>query len=64
MKLSHEIYSNFNTSLSFKTLMDAENICDLENLLNNTSKVVKINYEKREYYPLSHNQLNVYIESV
>ena len=64
MKLSHEIYSSFNTSLSFKTLMDAENICDLENLLINTSEVVKVNYEKQDYYPLSHNQLNVYIESV
>ena len=64
MKLSHEIYSNFSTSLSFKTLMDAENICDLEKLLTNTSEVEKINYGKQEYYPLSHNQLNVYIESV
>jgi len=64
MKLSHEIYSTFNTSLSFKTLMNAENICDLENMLNNTGEVVKVNYEKQEYYPLSHNQLNVYIESV
>ncbi len=64
MKLSHEIYSSFNVSLSFKTLMEAENICDLEDLLNNSSEVVKVNYEKQEYYPLSHNQLNVYIESV
>ncbi|WP_407416359.1 amino acid adenylation domain-containing protein [Methanobrevibacter sp.] len=64
MKLSHEIYSSFNISLSFKSLMDAENICDLENLLNNEGNVEKINYEKQEYYPLSHNQLNVYIESV
>ncbi|WP_406535292.1 amino acid adenylation domain-containing protein [Methanobrevibacter sp.] len=64
MKLSHEIYSNFNTSLSFKSLMDAENICDLENLLNDADNIEKINFEKQEYYPLSHNQLNVYIESV
>lgn len=64
MKLSHEIYSSFNTILPFKTLMDAENICDLENLLNSSSKTEKIKYTKQDYYPLSHNQLNVYIESV
>ncbi|WP_405295866.1 D-alanine--poly(phosphoribitol) ligase subunit DltA [Methanobrevibacter sp.] len=64
MKLSHEIYSQFNIVLTFKTLMDAENICDLEDLLNSANEAEKINYEKQEYYPLSHNQLNVYIESV
>ncbi len=64
MKLSHEIYSNFNTILQFKTLMEAENIRDLETLLNNSNKTDKITYKKQEYYPLSHNQLNVYIESV
>ena len=64
MKLSHEIYSSFNTSLSFKTLMDVENICDLENLLYDAGEVERITYAKQEYYPLSHNQLNVYIESV
>ena len=64
MKLSHEVYSQFDIVLAFKTLMDAENICDLEELIAGASKVEKINYEKQEYYPLSHNQLNVYIESV
>ena len=64
MKLSHEIYSSFNTALPFKILMDAENIRDLEDLLNSSDKTERINYQKQEYYPLSHNQLNVYIESV
>ena len=64
MKLSHEIYSNFNTILQFKTLMNAENILDLENLLEGADKTEKITYQKQDYYPLSHNQLNVYIESV
>ncbi len=64
MKLSHEINSEFGVVLAFKTLMDVEDIRDLENLVNNASKVDKIVYEKQDYYPLSHNQLNVYIESV
>ena len=64
IKIAYEIASAWGVQLTIKELSDAKDIQTLTTLIDAPIESEDVAHEKQEFYPLSQNQLGVYLESI